>query len=180
MFVRGAAESLVLCGAAKPAGVAAQKWFETESAAGGAPSAAVCLCLAQTRAATGDVKGALAALDAAPKDAPPAASLLRAALLVRADRKDDARKVLETLAGSATPGFERSAAQFLAGGLPFGEFEKLGQAPGRANDVAWIESVAAEMKGDAAGAAVARDRAAEASKPPGEFPGLVVRPAPAK
>jgi Flp pilus assembly protein TadD len=179
MFVRGAAEQLVLCGAVKHAGVAAQRWFETETAAGG-PSAGACLCLAQARLAAGDAKGALAALDAAPKNSPPEVALLRATVLVRAQRTEDATKALEVLAAAKEPGFERSAALFLTGKLDGTAFEKLGAQKGRANDVAWIESVAFEMKGDAAGAAAARARAADASKPPGEYPGLVVRSAPAK
>jgi Flp pilus assembly protein TadD len=179
LFVRSAAEALVQCGAAKPAAAAAQKWFDTESAAG-APSASACRCLAEARAANGDAKGALDAIAAGPKDVTAETSLLRAALLVRTGRADDAKAAIEALASAPAEGFERSAARFLAGKLSFADFDKLSTEPGRANDVAWVESVACEINGDATGAAAARIRAADASKPPGEFPGLVVRAAPAK
>jgi hypothetical protein len=86
--------------------------------------------------------------------------------------------VLESLTEFAAERFERAAAMRLLGRLPAGEFAKLASRPDRANDVEWVESLAAEMAGDAAAAAAARNRAALASRPPGEYPGLLVRPAP--
>ncbi len=178
-FLRGAAESLALCGDAKDAGTAAKKWFDVESAAG-APSEAACLCLATTREATGDHVGALAALDAAPAKRSARTRLVRAAVLVRAARKDDAKTALEALAASDKEQFEGAAASRLLGRSTADEFAKRASAPALANDVAWIESLAAEMSGDAVAAASARARAAELSRPRGEFPGLLVPTSAAK
>ena len=179
-FVRGAAEALVLCGAAKPAGIAAAKWVEAQSAAGSVSDAAR-LCLGECREAAGDHKGALDALAAPSSEKSPAGLcgqmlLVKAAALVHADRGAESQSTLETLAASAHDGFERSSALRLLGRFPAAEFARLAAQSGRANDVAWIESFAAELAGDAPAAAAARLRAAEASKPPGEFPGLLARP----
>ena len=176
-FLRGAAESLVRCGAAREANTAAAKWAAL--AAGTPAAAAASTCLAQTCEALGDHEGALRALAAAqaakgPADAEAQAALLQAAVLVRAGRAADAKPVLESLAGADGDRFERSAALRLTGRHPAEEFAKLGAQPGRANDVAWVESIAAEMAGDAAAASAARARAAEASRPAGEYPGLLV------
>jgi len=176
-FVRGAAETLVRCGTAREANTAAAKWAAL--AAGTPGAAAASTCLAQTCEALGDHEGALRALAAAqsakgPPDAEAQAALLQAAVLVRAGRPADAKPVLESLAGADGDRFERSAALRLTGRLAAEEFAKLGAQPGRANDVAWVESIAAEMAGDAAAASAARARAAEASRPAGEYPGLLV------
>lgn len=177
-FVRGAAEMLVRCGAAKEANAAATKWATL--AAGTPDATAASTCLAVTCEALGDHDGALRALDAAksaatgPSDDCSRATLLRAAVLVRAGRPAEAKPVLESLLGVPGESFERSAAMRLTGRMTADDFAKLGAAPGRANDVAWVESIAAEMAGDAAAAAAARERAASASSPPGEFPGLLV------
>jgi Tfp pilus assembly protein PilF len=178
-FVRGAAETLVLCGDRKNADAAAMRWFDAETAAGG-PSDAACVCFATTREAADDHVGALAALDAAPTKRSARAKLLRAAVLVRAGRKDDAKTALETLAASEKDAFEGAAASRLLLRMKAVEFAKLAAAPDRENDVAWVESLAAETAGDAPAAAAARARAAALSRPPGEFPGLLVRKSAAK
>lgn len=175
-FLRGAAEALVLCGDAKNAGVTAKKWIEVESTVG-RPSDAACLCLATALAAAGDHAGALAALDAAPPKRSPRTKLLRAVVLLRVAKKDDAKSALEELAASDKSPFESAAAARLLGKKSSEELEKAAKSPERANDVAWIESVAAEAAGDASAAAAARARAAESSRPRGEFPGLLVLPA---
>jgi hypothetical protein len=76
--------------------------------------------------------------------------------------------------------FEGAAASRLLGRSTAADFAKLSTSPGRANDAAWVESLAAESAGDASAAAAARARAAELSHPPGEFPGLLVRKSAAK
>jgi Flp pilus assembly protein TadD len=177
-FLRGAAEALVRCGAAPEANAAAARW--SALAAGTADAVAASTCLAVTCEALADHDGALRALaDAqgaakAPSDDCSRTTLLRAAVLVRAGRSADAKPVLESLLGVPGEPFERSAAMRLLGRLEKDDFARLGSAPGRANDVEWIESLAAEMAGDAAAATAARARAAAASTPRGEFPGLLV------
>jgi tetratricopeptide (TPR) repeat protein len=178
-FVRGTAETLVRCGAAREANDAAKKWVEL--AAGTPSAAAASACLAETCEALGDHEGALRAIAAAqastkvPSDDCTRATLFHAAVLVRAGRPAEAKPVLESLLGVPGEPFERAAALRLTGRLEAGEFAKLGTAPGRENDVQWVESLAAEMAGDTAGAAAARERAASASRPAGEYPGLLVR-----
>ncbi len=181
-YVSGAARALVLCGDVAAASSAAARWVTLERSLGG-PTEEACFVLAQTREARGDHRGALEVLTAGPPieeasaDRRAEAKLLRAALLIRSGRSADARAVLETLTEFSAARFERAAAMRLLGRLPAAEFAALAPRPGRANDVEWIESLAAEMAGDAAAAAAARGRAARASRPPGEYPGLLVRPA---
>jgi len=173
-FVRGAAETLALCGDVPNARTAAERWFEMETAEGPATDGA-CRCVATLREAAGDHAGALAALDAAPAKRSPRTKLLRAAVLVRAGRKDDAKAALEALVQSDKDAFEGAAASRILLRSSAAEFAALSTTPDRANDAAWVESIVAESAGDASAADAARARAAELSKPPGEFPGLLVR-----
>lgn len=183
-FIRAAAETLVRCGTAKEANAAATKW--SALSAGTPEAVAASTCLAVTSEALGDHDGALRALAAVrtaakePSDDQAQAALVEAALLVHAGRAADAKSVLESLAGAPGERFERSAALRLTGKLSKDEFAKLSAAPGRMNDVEWVESIAAEMAGDPAGASAARARAAAASHPVGEFPGLLLGTEPGK
>jgi len=174
MFLRGATEQLVLCGDVERADVAAKKWLDVESAAG-APTDAACFFVGEIREAAGDHAGAIAALAKAPKERSARTKLLAAAVFVRAGKKDDAKSALEALVASEKDSFESAAASRLLGKTSEADFAKLVATPGRANDVAWIESLGDETAGDAAAASGARVRAAELSSPPGEFPGLLVR-----
>lgn len=183
-FVAGAARSLVLCGDVESASAAVSKWVAMEREFGGS-SEDPYVCLAETREARGDHRGALDALAAGPPieeataERRAEAKLLRAALLIRSGSASDAKVVLESLTEFSAERFERAAAMRLLGRTPAAEFAKLASRPGRANDVEWVESLAAEMAGDAGAAAAARNRAAILSRPAGEFPGLLVRPVPA-
>lgn len=179
-YFRDAAESLILCGETAAAAAAAARWAALETS-GGALSDRAAFCLAQTHEARGDHEAALAALAQGPplEEAAPDrrahTKLFRAAVLLRAGRAADARPLLESLTEFAKNRFERMAALRLLGRISAEEFEPCSSQPGRANDVHWIESLAAAAAGDPATATAARARAAAASKPRGEYPGLLVR-----
>jgi Flp pilus assembly protein TadD len=171
-YLRGAAEALVLCGHAKDALVAASQWRDVEET----DDSRACLALA--RAATGDHAGALSALDEISSARRVKVGLLRGVLLLRLGRAAEAKAAWTALADADVDAFDRAAARRLIGRLPAEEFAAFAVGE-RANDRAWVESLAAELAGDAALAAKHAARAAELSKPRGEFPGvLLLAPAP--
>jgi tetratricopeptide (TPR) repeat protein len=179
-FVSRAAEALTLCGDAEGARSAAARWTGSDRAGGHAsPRAALCLAIAE--AALGRLDAALAVLDAAPPcDTDPPelrvrAALVRAALCLDAGRADAAAPHLACLAGLADERFERCAARRLTGEATERDLAAWAATAELANDVEWVESLAAAARGDAALARRRREACATASSPPGEFPGLLAR-----
>ncbi len=181
-FLRDATEALLRCGFAADAEQAAAAGCRAETA-DGRPVTRAALCLAVACAAQGRADDALHALDGAaplerePDDVQAHVRLFRAAVLIHAGRAADAAPLLEALASLPEDRFERAAARRLRGALPPEEFAARAKTAGLANDVEWVESLAAELGGDAAGAARHREKAALLSVPPGEWPGALVRPA---
>jgi Flp pilus assembly protein TadD len=177
--LRSSAEGLVRCGAAELAAKVAVRWSERDGA-DGRPGLRASLCLAVARAGSGDVAGALAALDASPlpEKAPPAIAahvgLVRAHLLVRAGRVEDARKVLAAVAELDAP-FERASARYLLGRAAFGDVAEAAKADaGRANDAAWVAWLGACLADDSTAAAEHLAKARESTRPPGEHPGMLL------
>jgi len=179
-FLRDAAEGLVRCGDAARATTVAARWTETDRT-GDKPSFRSSTCLAVARAGTGDVKGAVAALDAAavPEKVPAQfrahLGLVRAHCRIVAGELAGAREVLESVRGTEGAKFEAAAAARLLGLSDAAALEAAAKGEaGRSNDIEWIEALVATLGGDAETAAKHRVRAAELSDPPGEHPGLLL------
>jgi len=179
-LLRDGAEGLVRCGDSAGAVKLAARWVAADRN-DDVPGLRASVCLAVALAGTGDAAGALKALDASPvpEATPPAVrahlALLRTHCLVLADRPEEARKLLETVAGTDAA-FERVAAAFLLGSSDDAALaEAAAASPGRANDADWIRGLSARLAGDAAKAAELFRKAADASQPPGEHPGGLVR-----
>ena len=179
-FLEAATTCAVRCGDAKLAEMAAARWIDV--AGGKVPPPEATFALATAREARGDHDSALAALAApGPIEEEPSADerarfkLLQAAILIRAGRMDDARPVLVSLTAFAPERFDCAAAERLVGPIPAERLAERAKAPELANDVAWIESIAAAMGGDREAESLERVRAASLSNPRGEFPGLLVR-----
>jgi len=182
-FLGEATQALVLGGDVQRAGEVALRWCAVDGPGETPARLPACFALALCRAAVGDHAGAVQALDGArdgPVPAPIRAhiSLFAAIELRRADRAEDATKLLEVLAGAKQESFERAASRRLLGKLAADAFAKHAELPYRANDVAWIESLVAEAAGDEEAAETLRKQVRETSDPPGEHPGLLVLPLP--
>jgi hypothetical protein len=99
-----------------------------------------------------------------------------AARLAASGDADAAGVRLKSAGGRKGGSFESSAARaILSGKLDF--LDEAAKQGGRANDVAWLRALAARLAGDEDAAAGHERRAAELSRPPGEFPGMLVPPA---
>ncbi len=177
-YLQEAAEALVRTGHAGDAALVATRWVATFDP----PSARASFCLAMALAADGKSDQALAALDAVPADGAGPESvrrhvaLFRAAVILRAGGVDAARAALTVLADADTESFERAAARRVLDRTKADWAAAISTTPGRANDVAWIESLRATLALDTESAAAHAARAHELSSPPGEYPGLLVMP----
>ncbi len=189
-----AAETAIRLGAVQPAGKLAEAWAAAEAgnaksggANGGTVSPAAAFTVAIARAARGKPKEAVEALDAAPYPAAaPApvrglAGLVRVHCLLQAGDPAGAAKAAEAVAATDGAPFEQAAARRILGKGTAADVAAAAAAaragdkpdPARANDLLWVEALAAWRSGDAAGAAKLMAEAAKASSPPGEHPGLL-------
>lgn len=178
-----AADVAVSAGSVAPAGKLAEAWAAAE-AAGGQVSPAAGFTVAVARSARGKPKEAVEALDAAPFPAAAPAPLRAASALVRvhfllqAGDADGATKAAEAAAAIDGAPFEQAAARRILGkgtAADVAAAARVGDKadPARANDIPWIEALAAWRSGDAAGAARLMADSAKLSSPAGEHPGLL-------
>jgi len=180
-FLRQSTEALVRCGRPVEAAKAAGKWSRADRKLD-RPGFRSAFSLALSQAAVGDGDAAIATLDGVfagkqiPAEVYRHASLFRAAVFLRLGKPGRAHTALEALAGPDSKEFEHLAARRILGVLSAEQFAAVEHSEGRANDVAWVEAMAAQVAGDPEAAKAHSERAAALSKPPGEYPGLLVQP----